>query len=304
MSNKQLSKNDISPKKNVHSHNTDKYVKNDNDKTVVRDTSPDNTLFKQNIREIFNLNPNKIEQNQEKKLFEYLNYFKNITKKSKYQLKILDMQLLQKLIIPYLFSNNENNENNSEAMKIFVNIAKNKNHHFKLCPEEAIFKDLFNLLLIYMGTQVCNDILKVMLYLLENREFMDKLTVLGNSSNINVKKKNDSINYSKQVISNKIELDLSLLEITRVLVEKVLDNLTCNDKLILLNILLQLYNYNHNLMQIESIEPICRCLGTKDDEIIVAALKILYLFSCPGVKIPLINFSSSQIMNNLLSTEN
>lgn len=302
MSKSNYSKTD-SPNKRSALANYDKGEK------TIRNSSPDNSQFKHNIRELMNLNPNKIEENQEKKFFEYLFYFKNITKKSKYQLKLLDLGLLPKIIIPYLFSRNNNMENNSEAIKILVNIAKNKNHHFKFVPEDSVFKDLFNLLLLYTGTQVCNDILKVMLYLLENKDFLEKLTIINNSNNNNntnntSNKKEINFQYNNNIrIDNKLDIDVTILDMTRVLVEQVLDNLTCNDKLILLNIILHLYNFNHKLMQIESIEPISRCLASKDDEIIVAGLKILYLFSCPGVKIPVNNFSSNALMNSLLSSE-
>lgn len=299
-----------SPKKNT-----------DNNTNTVRNTSPDNSQFKQNVRELFNFNPNNIEQNQEKKLHEYLVYFKNITKKSKYQLKVLDSLILTKFVIPYLFSYHSNMENNLEATKIFVNIAKNKNHHFKLTPEQEIFKDLFNLMLIYMGTPICNDLLKVILYLLENKDFLDKLNIFYSQQQNSIPKKQSnfllkdkekqqtiiSTNKSQlkdEKTNNKLDIDVNLMDITRVLSEKILDNLSCNDKLILLNIILHLYNYNHSLMSIESIEPVCRCLGTKDDEIIVAALKILYLFSCPGVKIPISNFSSIHMLNNTMKNNN
>ena len=316
-----------------------------------RENSPDNSVFKSNLRDLYNIDPTRIDQSQEKKLLEYVTYFKNITKKTKYQLKVLDSGLLYKFLIPLLYYN-KCLSINIEAASIIVNLSKNKNHHFKFIPEDVVFKDLFNLVLKHMSTGVVNYMLRIILYLIENKDYLEKLTINmynvtkninndNNNNNNNINNNNNTINnsdfYNNNVLnrlkkqnnkniyvennfinnindtnnnthnksektinikamynlnaekSNNIEgkLDscLNMIIIAKVFSEKILDNLSDNDKLLLLNILLNLYNFDNSLMQVESIEPICRCLGTKNDEIILVALKILYMYSCPGIKV-------------------
>ena len=174
-----------------------------------------------------------------------------------------------------------------ECCKIFINVTRNKNNHYKLCPEDLIFKELFSLISIYLNSEIISDILNVLLYLTDNREFISKLslnlTFIKKSNFEEINFLNQNVNHynnnNNHISINNFSVEVNVGTIIRILIEKYLDDLNSGNKIFLLKIIFNLFNFNNNLMHKESLEPIIRCLGDKEEECIISALGIIYIFS-------------------------
>jgi hypothetical protein len=199
-------------------------------------------------------------------LLEYLTSIKHFTKKAKYQFKILKYtKLIQYTLIPLMYAGNI--DASIQSAKIFLNIAKNKNNHNALSHETSIFKDLFNLLFVHSNSKLTTYILKILFNLTENKDILRQMNF------ISLKFTNDHSNDTRNII----EIDLP--QLTRLCVEKVLDDLNSFNKNLMLNIIINIYNYDYKLMNKNSIEAITRCIGDKENETIISALKIILLYT-------------------------
>jgi hypothetical protein len=199
-------------------------------------------------------------------LLEYLTCIKQFTKKAKYQFKILKYtKLIQYTLIPLMYTGNI--DASIQSAKIFLNIAKNKNNHNALSHESTIFRDLFNLLFVHSNSKLTTYILKILFNLTENKDILRQMNF------ISLKFTNDHSNDTRNII----EIDLP--QLTRLCVEKVLDDLNSFNKNLMLNIINNIYNYDYKLMSKNSIEAIIRCIGDKENETIISALKIILLYT-------------------------
>ena len=206
--------------------------------------SPDSDKFKNYCSKLFEFQNTKKDQketnrdkdlkesNKDKELIQYLRYIKLATKKTKYQLKILDIHLIQEVIIPIMQTKSKSNlEIPKECSKIFLNLAKNKNNHYKITPEDIIFKELFNLISLYLNSELVSYILRILLFLTDNKEFLSKL-------NLNLtftRKPNDDLQNNNHNIGLIVEVNIGI--ITRILIDKYLDNLSSSNKIYLLKII-------------------------------------------------------------------
>jgi len=223
---------------------------------------------------------------KELELLRYLKYINLSTSKTKYQMKILDLGLIQKVLIPLMhLKAKKNSEIPKECCKIFINVSRNKNNHYKLSPEDLIFKELFSLISFYLNSEIISDILNILLYLTENKDFISKLSLnltfikKKNSDEINLVNHNITHYNSNNINVNTFIVEVNVGTITSILIEKYLDDLNSQNKILLLKIIFNLFDLKNTLMNKDSIEPIIRCLGDKDQECIVSALKIIFLFS-------------------------
>ena len=171
-----------------------------------------------------------------------------------------------------------------ECIKIILNLSKNRNCQAKLLQEtEFYFNDLFEILLVNMNTNLTFYILSCISYLTESTEILEiivnskKIDSNNNNNNNNYYyyEKEDEPNYQITQLISKIDL----MTITRTLVEKILDDLNSNNKKILLKILNNLYSFDKSFILKEAIEPIIRCLGNKNNDVVISALKILLFFT-------------------------
>jgi hypothetical protein len=228
------------------------------------DYSPDHYNFMKHIKTIENLQKSK-ELSNNNILLDCLTNIKQITKKTKYQLKVVNMLIIQDYLIPFMYSNSM--DISIISAKIFLNVAKNKNNHCNIEPEDKVLRDLFNLLFIHSGSKMTTYILKIILNLSENKDFLQRI------KNISLKFTNDKNSDARNTI------DIDLQQLTRLCVEKVLDDLNSFNKNLMLNIIFNLYSFDYKLMNHSSIEATIRCIGDKENETIISALKIILLYT-------------------------
>ena len=219
---------------------------------------------------------------QESELLKYYRFFSDISKKSKYQNKILETQIILLKLRELLLKPTSNPDLTIECVKIILNLSKNRNCQLKLIQETVIiFNDLFEMLLVNLSSALTSYFLNIFIFLTENVEV---LNVVQNpktySSNINRKDQlmavdEDDTNYQANQILQKIDLTT----ITRTLVETILDDLDSNNKKLLLKIIHNLYTFNSKFITKEAIEPIIRCLGNKNNDVVISALKLLLFFT-------------------------
>ena len=240
--------------------------------------SPDGEKFEKYLKEFnYYLNDNK---KIEKNLIQILSGFLEFSKKSKYQIKILEANDLINIIKDILMDLKSNIELSSKASEIIVNLSKSENLQAKLVVDTCLnFNCLFQILLININSPILTNLLIIFLQLTKSKEIL--IYIQENSEE---SKESDFINLNEQKGSNseKIEKLMSKLEIRtiiRTLSEQILDRLISINKKILLEILQNLYSFDDNYITKEAIEPYVRCLGDKNNEVVIEALKILLFFT-------------------------
>ena len=122
-------------------------------KKATLENSPDSEKFDKCIKE---LNQILRENNKnENELIKIFSFFRDISKKSKYQIRILDTTHLILMIKEILLNPKSNIELSMEANKIVMNIAKSDNAQTKLVTETCLnFNCLFEIFLINLNTEL------------------------------------------------------------------------------------------------------------------------------------------------------
>ena len=250
-------------------------------KKQILENSPDSEKFDKCIKE---LNQYIRENNKnENELIKIFSFFRDISKKSKYQIRILDTTHLILMIKEILLNPKSNVELSTEATKIIMNISKSDNAQTKLITETCLtFNCLFEIFLINLNTDLSTTLLMAFYYITKSKEI---LSFLEESSNeINEEESKNIINFTDQMEDKNAQVShlmskLKLSTITRTFAEQILDDLISTNKKILLEILENLYGFNSSFITKEAIEPLVRCLGDKNNEVVINALKILLFFT-------------------------
>ena len=240
--------------------------------------SPDSEKFEKYLKEFnYYLNDNK---KTEKNLIQILSGFLEFSKKSKYQIKILEANDLINIIKDILMDLKSNIELSSKASEIIMNLSKSENLQAKLVVDTCLnFNCLFQILLININSPILTNLLMIFLHLTKSKEI---LIYIQENSEENEVGEYINLNGQKGTNSEKIEQLMSKLKIRtiiRTLSEQILDRLISKNKKILLEILQNLYSFDDRNITKESIEPFVRCLGDKNNEVVIEALKILLFFT-------------------------
>ena len=250
-------------------------------KKVALENSPDSEKFDKCIKE---LNQYLRENNKnENELIKIFSFFRDISKKSKYQIRILETTHLVLMIKEILTNPKSNIDLSTEANKIIMNIAKSDNAQTKLVTETCLtFNCLFEIFLINLNTELSTTLLMTFYYLTKSKEILLYLVESSNDSNDEDSK--NIINFNEQSEDKHAQVShlmskLKLSTITRTFAEQILDDLISTNKKILLEILENLYGFNPNYISKDAIEPLVRCLGDKNNEVVINALKILLFFT-------------------------
>ena len=260
---------------------------NRKNKKLNLENSPDSEKFDKLVEELSKyIRDNSTNENE---LFKMFVFFTDLSKKSKYQSKIIETPILIGKMKEILLKSSSSPEVAIEVSKIVMNISKNHNNQYKLIFETSLnFNSLFEILLININTNLTYNLLMTFSYLTESKE------ILNNLMNISKKKTNHAYRKTNslfQINNNEPEepkittpvsqlfSKLELSTVTRTFAEKILDDLISSNKKILLKILENLYKYNSNFITREAIEPLIRCLGNKSNDVVINALKILLFFT-------------------------
>ena len=117
-----------------------------------------------------------------------LSFFRDISKKSKYQIRILEATQLIQLIKEILLNPKTNVELSTEATKIIMNISKSDNAHTKLITETCLtFNCLFEIFLINLNTDLSTTLLMTFYYITKSKEILSYLEESNNEVNDEVK---------------------------------------------------------------------------------------------------------------------
>ena len=250
-------------------------------KKQILENSPDSEKFDKCIKE---LNQYLRENNKnENELIKILSFFRDISKKSKYQIRILEATQLIQLIKEILLNPKTNVELSTEATKIIMNISKSDNAHTKLITETCLtFNCLFEIFLINLNTDLSTTLLMTFYYITKSKEILSYLEESNNE--VNDEESKNIINFTEQMDDKNAQVShlmskLKLSTIARTFAEQILDDLISTNKKILLEILENLYGFNSSFITKEAIEPLVRCLGDKNNEVVINALKILLFFT-------------------------
>ena len=273
-------------KNNEANNNQNEYHKPSNyrkNKKLNLENSPDSEKFDKSVEELAKyIRDNSTNENELLKMFVF---FTDISKKTKYQLKIIETPILIDKMKDILLRSSINPEISIEVSKIIMNISKNHNNQYKLIFETSLnFNSLFEILLVNLNTNLTYNLLMTFSYLTESKEIMNNLMSINKKRNINVYRKSNSIVQGGEVVEQSAQVSqliskLELSTVTRTFAEKILDDLISSNKKVLLKILENLYNYNSNFITKEAIEPLVRCLGNKSNDVVISALKILLFFT-------------------------
>ena len=250
-------------------------------KKAALENSPDSEKFDKCIKELNQyIRDNNKNENELIKIFQF---FRDISKKSKYQIRILETPHLILMIKNILLNPKSNVELSMEANKIIMNISKSDNAQTKLVTETCLnFNCLFEIFLINLNTELSNTLLMTFYYLTKSREILEYLE--ENENDTNDEDSNNLINFNEQNEDKNAQVShlmskLKLSTIARTFAEQILDDLISTNKKILLEILENLYGYKASFITKEAIEPLVRCLGDKNNEVVINALKILLFFT-------------------------
>ena len=270
-------------KSSISETNNNVHMSNQRKRKANIEISPDSEKFEKYLKEFnFYLNENK---KNEKILIQILQGFLEFSKKSKYQIRILEANYLIDTIKDILINSKSNIELSSKAGEIIMNISKSEGVQVKLIIETCLnFNCLFQILLININSSIAYNLLMTFLYLTKSKEIL--LYLQENSNELELFNEDDNfLNFNEQKGHNNIEkLDklmskLKVRTIIRTLAEQILDGLTSSNKKILLEILQNLYAFDDTYITKEAIEPFVRCLGDKNTEVVTEALKILLFFT-------------------------
>ena len=244
--------------------------------------SPDSEKFEKYLKEFtFYLNETK---KSEKLLIQIFAGFLEFSKKSKYQIRILESNNFIDIIRDILIDPKSNLELSTKACEIIMNISKSENIQAKLIVETCLnFNVLFQILLININSVLATNLLITFLNLTRNREIL--IYLQENSADYEAMNEDENflnLNEHKGINSDKLNKLMSKLKfrtIIRTFAEQILDGLISTNKKILLEILQNIYSFDDNYITKEAIEPLVRCLGDKNNEVVIGALKILLFFT-------------------------
>ena len=201
--------------------------------------SPDSEKFEKYLKEFnFYLNETK---KSEKLLIQIFSGFLEFSKKSKYQIRILESNNFIDTIRDILVEPKSNLELSTKACEIIMNISKSENMQAKLIVETSLnFNNLFQILLINLNSVLTTNLLitflnltknrEILIYLQENSADCEAIDEEENFINLNEHK---GINIDKL---NKLMSKLKLSTIIRTFAEQILDGLISTNKKILLEI--------------------------------------------------------------------
>ena len=250
-------------------------------KKLNLENSPDSEKFDKSIEELTKyIRDNSTNENELLKMFVF---FTDISKKTKYQTKIIETPLLINKMKDILLHSSSNPEVSIEISKIIMNITKNHNNQSKLIFETSLnFNILFEILLVNLNSNLTYNLLMSFSYLTESKEIMNTLMIMNKRKNANIIRKTNSLVQKGEVVDQSAQVSnlfskLELSTMARTFAEKILDDLISSNKKVLLKILENLYNYSSSFITKEAIEPLVRCLGNKSNDVVISALKILFL---------------------------
>ena len=256
---------------------------NRKNKKLNLENSPDSEKFDKSVEELSKyIRENSTNENELLKMFVF---FTEISKKTKYQSKIIETPILINKMKEILLRSSSNPEVSIEVSKIIMNISKNHNNQYKLIFETSLnFNNLFEILLVNLNSNLTYNLLMTFSYLTESKEILNTLMNINKKKNINIYRKTNSLVQKGEVPEQNVQVSqiiskLELSTMTRTFAEKILDDLISSNKKVLLKILENLYNYNSNFITKEAIEPLVRCLGNKSNDVVINALKILLFFT-------------------------
>ena len=115
---------------NLDSKSPEQHEKEHKSKKFNPENSPDNEKFDKSIEEFIQYIHDKRLDDAE--IYKLLLFFTEISKKNKYQSKILSTSILIKRMKDILLNNSSNPEISYEISKIIMNIAKNHSNQSKL----------------------------------------------------------------------------------------------------------------------------------------------------------------------------
>ena len=234
--------------------------------------SPDSEKFEKYLKEFtFYLNETK---KSEKLLIQIFAGFLEFSKKSKYQIRILESNNFIDIIRDILIDPKSNLELSTKACEIIMNISKSENIQAKLIVETCLnFNVLFQILLININSVLATNLLITFLNLTRNREIL--IYLQENSADYEAMNEDENflnLNEHKGINSDKLNKLMSKLKfrtIIRTFAEQILDGLISTNKKILLEILQNIYSFDDNYITKEAIEPLVRCLGDKNNEVVI-----------------------------------
>lgn len=256
------------------------YLPNDKDKPskkskVNLENSPDSEKFEKCLDDLTKYVRDGI--NNETEFQKLFMFFSDISKKTKYQTKIVDSSIILIKMKEFLCRPTSNPDITIECAKIILNLSKNRNSQIKMLSETVLsFNDLFYILLVNLNTNLTFYLLTTFACLTESSEILSIVQRVKKDALLkDVIIEEDDPNYQM----NQIIMKMDLSSITRTLVEKILDDLSSNNKKIMLKIIHNMYSYDKNFIFKEAIEPIIRCLGNKNNDVVIMALKLLLFFT-------------------------
>ena len=209
-------------------------------KKLNMDNSPDSEKFDKSVEELTKyIRDNSTNENELLKIFVF---FTDVSKKTKYQLKIIETPILIDKMKDILLRSSINPEISIEVSKIIMNISKNHNNQYKLIFETSLnFNSLFEILLVNLNTNLTYNLLMTFSYLTESKEIMNNLMSMNKKRNINVYRKSNSIVQGGEDVEQTTQVSqliskLELSTVTRTFAEKILDDLISSNKKVLLKI--------------------------------------------------------------------
>ncbi len=252
---------------------------NRKNRKVNLEISPDSEKFEKYLKE-FNLYLNENKKN-EKILIKIFFGFLEFSKKSKYQINILESNELMETLKDILINPKSNIEISTLSSEIIMNISKNENIQVKLIIETSFtFNCLFQIILININSEIVSNLLMSFLYITKNKEILIYIQENSIEFEEDFEEDNNFLNLNEATDKlDKLMSKIKIKTIARTLAERILDGLTSSNKKIVLEILQNLYSFDDNLINKESIEPLVRCLGDKNNDVIINALKILLFFT-------------------------
>ena len=165
------------------------YVPTDKDKATKKtnkvnlENSPDSEKFEKCVDDLTKY----IRDNssQEGELLKLFLFFSDISKKTKYQNKIVDTSIIIAKMKELLCRPATNQDITMECVKIILNLSKNRNCQIKMISETVLsFNDLFYILLVNLNTNLTFYLLNSFSYLTESSEVLKEVQKLKNSTPI------------------------------------------------------------------------------------------------------------------------
>ena len=159
---------------NINNTQSDFHRQGRKSKKLNLENSPDHEKFEKSVEELTKyIYENSTNENELLKMFVF---FTDISKKSKYQTKIIETPILVNKMKEILLRTSSNPEISIEVSKIIMNISKNHNSQYKLIFETSLnFNSLFEILLVNLNTNLTYNLLMAFSYLTESKEIMDNL---------------------------------------------------------------------------------------------------------------------------------